>query len=164
MLKAKYLLFLLPLLFQGCISLQKCRAKFPCLTKDTTIINYIKKDTNIIVPADYSYLNAWIKCDSNNIVLIDSIETINGKKSSITYKFKDRVTGNQVLGKILSVTATCDSLNIYLTWKEKHEKVVTNKTEVVTVHPKWFVYVKWILILILAIVLALVALKFTKRR
>lgn len=118
------------------IFLFACR---PCkeLTSTTIIENdtlIIYRDSLIVIPADSSWFQAMLECDSANKVIIRELELHQGQRVNQTVTFKD---------KYIYITAEVDSEKVYVRWKELHTSNSSQglevKTEYVKVYPKWLV-------------------------
>ncbi|MCC8146447.1 MAG: hypothetical protein LIO93_08440 [Bacteroidales bacterium] len=152
----KVLFLFFTCLFTSCgVNRQKCQELYPPqIIKETiTDVREVLRDSIIRVPADSSLVKALLECDSVGNVYM---------KQVLDYEKGEKLNLPEVLleSNIITVTATVDSLDIYIAWKEKYE--TTNTTE--TVQPmeiytnvltgwQWFqIWCGRILILFIALV------------
>ena len=111
-----------------------CKVKYLQPERTTeTIVEYkeVIRDTTIYIPADSSTVTALLECDSLNNVYIKSILQYQGEHSRIGFNANHA-------GKTLYITTDCicDSMGIYLTYKDIYHKEKVIEKEVVRVVEK----------------------------
>lgn len=107
---------------------------------DTITVTEVLRDTSIVVEPDSAVIRAWFECDSLNQVVMFALEAERGRKTMPVVRWKD---------KILTVTAAVDSEQVYVSWKERHEKIVSQQVVFQAVEakdkPPWWLATKWVI-------------------
>lgn len=120
------LLFLIavPVFLTGCITQQKCNDRFPPVVsvKDSIVYkdSIVEREKLITIPADSSWYEALLECDSLGQVKIKSLHTELGKRIEASIAIKNNV----LIGKCVA-----DSALIVATWNERHSTTNSTKTE-----------------------------------
>ncbi len=111
------------------LSLASCsRRQYPqtaTATTSVTTITEIRRDTVITVQPDSSILQALIECDSTGRAYLKEIDQL---KSSATLHQNLHLQDN-----VLTATAAVDSMDIYLTYKDRYQTTTNTTTETRTV-------------------------------
>lgn len=123
-------------------------------TEHTVTITEIIKDTVIQIQPDSSIVQALIKCDSTGQARLEEIRTL---KESARVQQTLNLKDNKLTAK-----AVVDSMEIYLTYKERHteeqkvqvvESVIEKEVNVLKWWQKWLMLCGIISILIITIVI-----------
>ncbi len=115
-------LFGIAYVLSGCYTREKCNQLFPptITVHDSIHTEYSEtiRDTTIQIPADSSWLRAWLKCDSAGNVIIDHSAMGNGVQSDIQFQLK---------GNVLYVKFMKDAYEMRLQLKDKLIKYYRDK-------------------------------------
>lgn len=116
------------------VSLSSCRSQRLQTERNfETQTVYIEtvRDTTIFTPADSSSLIALFECDSLNNVILKELTQLQGQRSSMNLSTKQ-------IGKQLQIQAVCvcDSLSIYMQYKDRYLQKNTKETEVNNIETK----------------------------
>lgn len=111
------------------VSLSSCRSQRLQTERNfetQTVYVETVRDTTIFTPADSSSLIALFECDSLNNVILKELTQLQGQRSSMSVSTKP-------IGKQLQIQADCicDSLSIYMQYKDRYLEKNTKETEVV---------------------------------
>lgn len=104
------------------------RRQYPVQTTQTTsvtTITEVQHDTIVTIQPDTSMLQALIECDSTGQAYL---REINQLKSSSYLHQSLNLTNN-----VLTATAVVDSMDIYLTYKDRYQETTNTTTETKTV-------------------------------
>ena len=111
------------LIFSSCITQKKCSERFPCVKQSDTItkdsIIYIPHDSLIELPADSSYIQAYLGCvDENGNLTRDKVRLM----QIIAYKSGSKVNlpDLKLHDSLLSVICKVDSSKVAIYWFEKY--------------------------------------------
>lgn len=111
------------------LSLQSCsRRQYPPSATNTTsvtTVTEVRRDTVITVQPDSSILQALIECDSTGRAYLKEIDQL---KSSANLHQSLHLEDN-----VLTATAVIDSMDIYLTYKDRYQTTTNTATETRTV-------------------------------
>ncbi len=130
----KNLIVLLCLLFclLGCKTVKYVPVEKVVETK--VEVKEIIRDTMVYIGTDHAMARALLECDSAGNVLIKRLETVQGKLNA---KADIRIQDNELVAE-----CTCDSLAIYLTLKERYEKISVNtegtKVQIIEKKLQWW--------------------------
>lgn len=95
--------------------------------KTETKIEYreVIRDTTIFVPADKAIVTALLACDSLGNVYLKQIQTLQGNSSA---------SANVIIrDNYITAECLCDSINIYLTMKDRYYTENTNSVKTIVV-------------------------------
>lgn len=112
------------------LSLALLTLTFSCKTRNfenkiETKIEYreVIRDTTIFVPADRAIVTALLACDSLGNVYLKQIQTLQGNSSA---------SANVIIrDNYITAECLCDSLNIYLTMKDRYYTENTNSVKTI---------------------------------
>lgn len=141
---------------QGCITRDRCAKLFPpsdSIKKDDSI-SYVERwhDSLIVIPADSSWLDALIICDSAGRAYLSEISTL---KQGMRSKINASIANNRI-----SIVATCDSASLFVRWKDRYLKEVSKTEHMKTViveatglsaKAKAYLYGSWFLFILIAV-------------
>ena len=117
------------LVLQGC-----CPKFYPQTTTTVEHIEVVKevvRDTVIQVQPDSSILQALIKCDSTGRARLQEIQTLK-ESARLQQSIKMEADPLPYQPTVITVTATVDSMGIYLTYKDRFkESVETREIETI---------------------------------
>lgn len=97
-----------------------------------TVYKETVRDSIVTIPADSSAITALFECDSLNRVILKQLEQKQGTRSSIEVKTSYMPSGNLML----SADCKCDSINIYLTIKDRFVSQKFKQKETVVIKPQ----------------------------
>lgn len=137
------------------------RRQYPVQTTQTTsvtTITEVQHDTIVTVQPDTSMLQALIECDSTGQAYL---REINQLKSSSYLHQSLNLTNN-----ILTATAAVDSMDIYLTYKDRYQTTTNTTTETKTVTVTTNILKPWqqMLMYLGALTILIIAVKFFLKR
>ena len=102
--------------------LQGCCPKFYPQTTTTVehfeVVNEVVRDTVVQVQPDSSILQALIKCDSTGRARLQEIQTLK-ESARLQQSIKMEADPLPYQPTVITVTATVDSMGIYLTYKDR---------------------------------------------
>lgn len=111
------------------LSLQSCsRRQYPPSATNTTsvtTVTEVRRDTVITVQPDSSILQALIECDSTGRAYLKEIDQL---KSAANLHQSLHLEDN-----VLTATAVIDSMDIYLTYKDRYRTTTNTTTETQTI-------------------------------
>jgi len=115
--------------------LQGCCPKFYPQTTTTVehveVVKEVVRDTVIQVQPDSSILQALIKCDSTGRARLQEIQTLK-ESARLQQSIKMEADPLPYQPTVITVTATVDSMGIYLTYKDRFkESVETREIETI---------------------------------
>ena len=115
--------------------LQGCCPKFYPQTTTTVehfeVVNEVVRDTVVQVQPDSSILQALIKCDSTGRARLQEIQTLK-ESARLQQSIKMEADPLPYQPTVITVTATVDSMGIYLTYKDRFkESVETREIETI---------------------------------
>ena len=115
--------------------LQGCCPKFYPQTTTTLehfeVVKEVVRDTVVQVQPDSSILQALIKCDSTGRARLQEIQTLK-ESARLQQSIKMEVDPLPYQPTVITVTATVDSMGIYLTYKDRFkESVETREIETI---------------------------------
>ena len=115
--------------------LQGCCPKFYPQTTTTVehveVVKEVVRDTVIQVQSDSSILQALIKCDSTGRARLQEIQTLK-ESARLQQSIKMEADPLPYQPTVITVTATVDSMGIYLTYKDRFkESVETREIETI---------------------------------
>lgn len=115
--------------------LQGCCPKFYPQTTTTVehfeVVKEVVRDTVVQVQPDSSILQALIKCDSTGRARLQEIQTLK-ESARLQQSIKMEADPLPYQPTVITVTATVDSMGIYLTYKERFkESVETREIETI---------------------------------
>jgi hypothetical protein len=115
--------------------LQGCCPKFYPQTTTTVehfeVVKEVVRDTVVQVQPDSSILQALIKCDSTGRARLQEIQTLK-ESARLQQSIKMEADPLPYQPTVITVTATVDSMGIYLTYKDRFkESVETRKIETI---------------------------------
>ena len=117
------------LVLQGC-----CPKLYPSSTEvieRTEVVKEIVRDTVVQVQPDSSILQALIKCDSTGRARLQEIQTLK-ESARLQQSIKMEADPLPYQPTVITVTATVDSMGIYLTYKDRFkESVETREIETI---------------------------------
>ena len=117
------------LVLQGC-----CPKFYPQTTTTVEHIEVVKevvRDTVVQVQPDSSILQALIKCDSTGRARLQEIQTLK-ESARLQQSIKMEADPLPYQPTVITVTATVDSMGIYLTYKDRFkESVETREIETI---------------------------------
>lgn len=120
------------ILMAAILSLQSCCHKIYPSTSQTTntteIITEVIRDTVIQTQPDTAILQALIRCDSTGRARLEEINTL---KQSVRTQQTISIAKDPQPHKPtpITITATVDSMGIYLTYKERHHHTTQTQTQ-----------------------------------
>jgi len=115
--------------------LQGCCPKFYPQTTTTVehfeVVKEVVRDTVVQVQPDSSILQALIKCDSTGRARLQEIQTLK-ESARLQQSIKMEADPLPYQPTVITVTATVDSMGIYLTYKDRFkESVETREIETI---------------------------------
>ena len=115
--------------------LQSCCPKlYPSSTEvieRTEVVKEVVRDTVILVQPDSSILQALIQCDSTGRARLQEIQTLK-ESARLQQSIKMEADPLPYQPTVITVTATVDSMGIYLTYKDRFkESVETREIETI---------------------------------
>ena len=115
--------------------LQGCCPKFYPQTTTTVehfeVVKEVVRDTVVQVQPDSSILQALIKCDSTGRARLQEIQTLK-ESARLQQSIKMEADPLPYQTTVITVTATVDSMGIYLTYKDRFkESVETREIETI---------------------------------
>ena len=115
--------------------LQSCCPKFYPQTTTTVehfeVVKEVVRDTVVQVQPDSSILQALIKCDSTGRARLQEIQTLK-ESARLQQSIKMEADPLPYQPTVIKVTATVDSMGIYLTYKDRFkESVETREIETI---------------------------------
>ena len=115
--------------------LQSCCPKFYPQTTTTVehfeVVKEVVRDTVVQVQPDSSILQALIKCDSTGRARLQEIQTLK-ESARLQQSIKMEADPLPYQPTVITVTATVDSMGIYLTYKDRFkESVETREIETI---------------------------------
>ena len=115
--------------------LQGCCPKFYPQTTTTVehfeVVKEVVRDTVVQVQPDSSILQALIKCDSTGRARLQEIQTLK-ESARLQQSIKMEADPLPYQPTVIKVTATVDSMGIYLTYKDRFkESVETREIETI---------------------------------
>ena len=115
--------------------LQGCCPKFYPQTTTTVehfeVVKEVVRDTVVQVQPDSSILQALIKCDSTGRARLQEIQTLK-ESARLQQSLKMEADPLPYQPTVITVTATVDSMGIYLTYKDRFkESVETREIETI---------------------------------
>ena len=115
--------------------LQGCCPKFYPQTTTTVehfeVVKEVVRDTVVQVKPDSSILQALIKCDSTGRARLQEIQTLK-ESARLQQSIKMEADPLPYQPTVITVTATVDSMGIYLTYKDRFkESVETREIETI---------------------------------
>lgn len=115
--------------------LQGCCPKFYPQTTTTVehfeVVKEVVRDTVVQVQPDSSILQALIKCDSTGRARLQEIQTLK-ESARLQQTIKMEADPLPYQPTVITVTATVDSMGIYLTYKDRFkESVETREIETI---------------------------------
>lgn len=115
--------------------LQGCCPKFYPQTTTTVehfeVVKEVVRDTVVQVQPDSSILQALIKCDSTGRARLQEIQTLK-ESARLQQSIKMEADPLPYQSTVITVTATVDSMGIYLTYKDRFkESVETREIETI---------------------------------
>ena len=115
--------------------LQGCCPKFYPQTTTTVehfeVVKEVVRDTVVQVQPDSSILQALIKCDSSGRARLQEIQTLK-ESARLQQSIKMEADPLPYQPTVITVTATVDSMGIYLTYKDRFkESVETREIETI---------------------------------
>ena len=115
--------------------LQGCCPKFYPQTTTTVehfeVVKEVVRDTVVQVQPDSSILQALIKCDSTGQARLQEIQTLK-ESARLQQSIKMEADPLPYQPTVITVTATVDSMGIYLTYKDRFkESVETREIETI---------------------------------
>ena len=115
--------------------LQGCCPKFHPQTTTTVehfeVVKEVVRDTVVQVQPDSSILQALIKCDSTGRARLQEIQTLK-ESARLQQSIKMEADPLPYQPTVITVTATVDSMGIYLTYKDRFkESVETREIETI---------------------------------
>ena len=115
--------------------LQSCCPKFYPQTTTTVdhfeVVKEVVRDTVIQVQPDSSILQALIQCDSTGRARLQEIQTLK-ESARLQQSIKMEADPLPYQPTVITVTATVDSMGIYLTYKDRFkESVETREIETI---------------------------------
>ena len=115
--------------------LQGCCPKFYPQTTTTVehfeVVKEVVRDTVVQVQPDSSILQALIKCDSTGRARLQEIKTLK-ESARLQQSIKMEADPLPYQPTVITVTATVDSMGIYLTYKDRFkESVETREIETI---------------------------------
>ena len=115
--------------------MQGCCPKFYPQTTTTVehfeVVNEVVRDTVVQVQPDSSILQALIKCDSTGRARLQEIQTLK-ESARLQQSIKMEADPLPYQPTVITVTATVDSMGIYLTYKDRFkESVETREIETI---------------------------------
>ena len=117
------------LVLQGC-----CPKFYPQTTTTVEHVEVVKeviRDTVVQVQPDSSILQALIKCDSTGRARLQEIQTLK-ESARLQQSIKMEADPLPYQPTVITVTATVDSMGIYLTYKDRFkESVETREIETI---------------------------------
>ncbi len=93
-------------------------------SEEKTVYVEVLRDTIIQIPPDSSALVALFECDSLNRVVLKELSELQGARSFVNTRLKSSEDKMYVY-----VDCVCDSLDIYMQYKERYYTHTTNETE-----------------------------------
>lgn len=144
------------------LSLQSCsRCQYPPSATNTTsvtTVTEVQHDTIVTIQPDTSMLQALIECDSTGQAYL---REINQLKSSSYLHQSLNLTNN-----VLTATAVVDSMDIYLTYKDRYQTTTNTTTETKTVTVTTNVLKPWqqMLMYLGALTILIIAVRFFLKR
>ena len=125
--------------------LQGCCPKFYPQTTTTVdhveVVKEVVRDTVIQVQPDSSILQALIKCDSTGRARLQEIQTLK-ESARLQQSIKMEADPLPYQPTVITVTATVDSMGIYLTYKDRF-KESTEVREIETIIEKEVNIIYW---------------------
>lgn len=122
------LIVTLVLLLTACSATRNLSSSQITKQQDTVIRTEIIRDTVVVVEGDESMIRALLECDSTGQVRM---------KELMEYRAGNRLhpPSLQIRDNILTATAACDSIAIYLQLKDRYERHISaeRQTEVQTI-------------------------------
>ena len=117
------------------LALQGCCPKFYPQTTTTVehfeVVKEVVRDTVVQVQPDSSILQALIKCDSTGRARLQEIQTLK-ESARLQQSIKMEADPLPYQPTVITVTATVDSMGIYLTYKDRFkESVETREIETI---------------------------------
>lgn len=97
----------------------------------TEVVKEVVRDTVILVQPDSSILQALIQCDSTGRARLQEIQTLK-ESARLQQSIKMEADPLPYQPTVITVTATVDSMGIYLTYKDRFkESVETREIETI---------------------------------
>ena len=125
--------------------LQGCCPKFYPQTTTTVehfeVVKEVVRDTVVQVQPDSSILQALIKCDSTGRARLQEIQTLK-ESARLQQSIKMEADPLPYQPTVITVTATVDSMGIYLTYKDRFKESVETR-EIETIIEKEFNILHW---------------------
>ena len=110
--------------------LQGCCPKFYPQTTTTVehfeVVKEVVRDTVVQVQPDSSILQALIKCDSTGRARLQEIQTLK-ESARLQQSIKMEADPLPYQPTVITVTATVDSMGIYLTYKDRFKESVETR-------------------------------------
>ena len=110
--------------------LQGCCPKFYPQTTTTVehfeVVKEVVRDTVVQVQPDSSILQALIKCDSTGQARLQEIQTLK-ESARLQQSIKMEADPLPYQPTVITVTATVDSMGIYLTYKDRFKESVETR-------------------------------------
>ena len=125
--------------------LQGCCPKFYPQTTTTVehfeVVKEVVRDTVVQVQPDSSILQALIKCDSTGRARLQEIQTLK-ESARLQQSIKMEADPLPYQPTVITVTATVDSMGIYLTYKDRFKESVETR-EIETIIEKGVNILHW---------------------
>lgn len=125
--------------------LQGCCPKFYPQTTTTVehfeVVKEVVRDTVVQVQPDSSILQALIKCDSTGRARLQEIQTLK-ESARLQQSIKMEADPLPYQPTVITVTATVDSMGIYLTYKDRFKESVETR-EIETIIEKEVNIIHW---------------------
>lgn len=101
----------------GCSACRVQKDNYYCKRDSVKVVEIVQRDTEIIVQKDSSWLEALLECDSTGQVLLKEITAYRaGNHLGVPWV---KIEDNRLTAK-----ANTDSFGIYLSLKDKYEKII----------------------------------------
>lgn len=149
--------------------LQGCCPKFYPQTTTTVehfeVVKEVVRDTVVQVQPDSSILQALIKCDSTGRARLQEIQTLK-ESARLQQSIKMEADPLPYQPTVITVTATVDSMGIYLTYKDRFKESVETREIETIIEKEVNILYWWQKLLIGAGIIAIIGicLQFVVRR
>ena len=149
--------------------LQGCCPKFYPQTTTTVehfeVVKEVVRDTVVQVQPDSSILQALIKCDSTGRARLQEIQTLK-ESARLQQSIKMEADPLPYQPTVITVTATVDSMGIYLTYKDRFKESVETREIETIIEKEVNVMYWWQKLLMWAGIIAIISicLQFVIRR
>ena len=131
----------------------------------TEVVKEVVRDTVILVQPDSSILQALIQCDSTGRARLQEIQTLK-ESARLQQSIKMEADPLPYQPTVITVTATVDSMGIYLTYKDRFKESVETREIETIIEKEVNILYWWQKLLIGAGIIAIIGicLQFVVRR